>query len=154
MNTEGLISTIAEDEKFMRQAINEARLALAKEEIPIGAVVVCGGRVIGRGHNLSETLGDATAHAEMQAITAAAQTLGGKYLNQCTLYVTVEPCAMCAGAIAWSQVRRVVYGASDDKRGYTVFSQRIMHPKTEVVAGVLREECESLMTQFFAGLRK
>ena len=135
-------------------AIVEAERALAKGEVPIGAVVVVGDRIIGRGHNLVETLVDATAHAEMQAITAAAQTLGGKYLNQCTLYVTVEPCAMCAGAIAWSQVRRVVYGAGDDKRGYSIFSERIMHPKTEVVRGVLREECEALMTQFFATLRK
>jgi tRNA(adenine34) deaminase len=135
-------------------AIVEAERALAKGEVPIGAVVVVGDRIIGRGHNLVETLVDATAHAEMQAITAAAQTLGGKYLNQCTLYVTVEPCAMCAGAIAWSQVRRVVYGAGDDKRGYSTFSERIMHPKTEVVRGVLREECEALMTQFFATLRK
>lgn len=142
------------DEKFMRMAIVEAQRALDKEEVPIGAVVVVGDRIIGRGHNLVETLVDATAHAEMQAITAAAQTLGGKYLNQCTLYVTVEPCAMCAGAIAWSQVHRVVYGAEDDKRGYTTFSERIMHPKTEVVRGVLREECEALMTQFFASLRK
>ena len=142
------------DEKFMRMAIVEAERALAKGEVPIGAVVVVGDRIIGRGHNLVETLVDATAHAEMQAITAAAQTLGGKYLNQCTLYVTVEPCAMCAGAIAWSQVRRVVYGAGDDKRGYSTFSERIMHPKTEVVRGVLREECEALMTQFFATLRK
>lgn len=142
------------DEKFMRMAIVEAQRALDKGEVPIGAVVVVGDRIIGRGHNLVETLVDATAHAEMQAITAAAQTLGGKYLNQCTLYVTVEPCAMCAGAIAWSQVYRVVYGAEDDKRGYTTFSERIMHPKTEVVRGVLREECEALMTQFFASLRK
>ena len=113
-----------------------------------------GDRVIGRGHNLVETLVDATAHAEMQAITAAAQTLGGKYLNQCTLYVTVEPCAMCAGAIAWSQVARVVYGARDEKRGYSRLSERILHPKTEVVVGVLGEECEALMRQFFASLRK
>ena len=145
---------VRNDEKFMRMAIVEAERALAKGEVPIGAVVVVGDRIIGRGHNLVETLVDATAHAEMQAITAAAQTLGGKYLNQCTLYVTVEPCAMCAGAIAWSQVRRVVYGAEDDKRGYSTFSERIMHPKTEVVRGVLREECEALMTQFFATLRK
>ena len=144
----------SQDEKYMRMALNEAERALAKREVPIGAIVVAGDRVIGRGHNLVETLCDATAHAEMQAITAAAQTLGGKYLNQCTLYVTVEPCAMCAGAIAWSQVHRVVYGAEDDKRGYTTFSERIMHPKTEVVRGVLREECEALMTQFFASLRK
>ena len=145
---------VRNDEKFMRMAIVEAERALAKGEVPIGAVVVVGDRIIGRGHNLVETLVDATAHAEMQAITAAAQTLGGKYLNQCTLYVTVEPCVMCAGAIAWSQVRRVVYGAGDDKRGYSTFSERIMHPKTEVVRGVLREECEALMTQFFATLRK
>lgn len=145
---------VRNDEKFMRMAIVEAERALAKGEVPIGAVVVVGDRIIGRGHNLVETLVDATAHAEMQAITAAAQTLGGKYLNQCTLYVTVEPCAMCAGAIAWSQVRRVVYGAGDDKRGYSTFSERIMHPKTEVVRGVLKEECEALMMQFFATLRK
>ena len=142
------------DQKFMRMAIGEAQRALEKGEVPIGAVVVVGDRIIGRGHNLVETLVDATAHAEMQAITAAAQTLGGKYLNQCTLYVTVEPCAMCAGAIAWSQVQRVVYGASDEKRGYSTLSERIMHPKTEVVRGVLKEECEALMLQFFATLRK
>ena len=145
---------VRNDEKFMRMAIVEAQRALDKGEVPIGAVVVVGDRVIGRGHNLVETLVDATAHAEMQAITAAAQTLGGKYLNQCTLYVTVEPCAMCAGAIGWSQVKRVVYGARDDKRGYSTFSDRIMHPETEIVAGVLEEECEALMTQFFASLRK
>jgi tRNA(adenine34) deaminase len=145
---------VRNDEKFMRMAIAEAQRALDKGEVPIGAVVVVGDRVIGRGHNLVETLVDATAHAEMQAITAAAQTLGGKYLNQCTLYVTVEPCAMCAGAIGWSQVKRVVYGARDDKRGYSTFSDRIMHPKTEVVSGVLEEECEALMSDFFASLRK
>ena len=142
------------DEKFMRMAIDEARKALAKREVPIGAVVVVGDRVVGRGHNLVETLADATAHAEMQALTAAMSTIGGKYLNQCTLYVTVEPCVMCGGAIAWSQLGRVVYGTADPKRGYSTFSERIMHPKTEVVRGVLREECEALMTQFFASLRK
>ena len=142
------------DEKFMRMALNEARLALDKQEVPIGAVVVAGGRVIGRGHNLVETLMDATAHAEMQAITAAMSTLGGKYLGDCTLYVTVEPCVMCGGALAWSQIGRVVYGASDAKRGYSTYSERIMHPRTEVVAGVLREECEALMKRFFADLRK
>ena len=135
-------------------AIEEAERALAKREVPIGAIVVAEGRVIGRGHNLVETLADATAHAEMQAITAAASTLGGKYLQQCTLYVTVEPCVMCAGAIAWSQVGRVVYGASDAKRGYSTISERILHPKTEVVAGVLAERSEELMQQFFADLRK
>lgn len=143
-----------QDEKYMRMAIEEAERALAKREVPIGAIVVAGDRVIGRGHNLVETLADATAHAEMQAITAAASTLGGKYLQQCTLYVTVEPCVMCAGAIAWSQVGRVVYGAADAKRGYSTVSERILHPKTEVVAGVLAERSEELMQQFFADLRK
>ena len=142
------------DEKFMRMAIDEARKALAKREVPIGAVVVVGDRVVGRGHNLVETLADATAHAEMQALTAAMSTIGGKYLNQCTLYVTVEPCVMCGGAIAWSQLGRVVYGTADPKRGYSTFSERIMHPKTEVMSGVLSEECESLMRDFFSGLRK
>ena len=142
------------DEKFMRQALNEAERALSKREVPIGAVVVAGDRVIGRGHNLVETLMDATAHAEMQAITAAMSTLGGKYLSECTLYVTVEPCVMCGGALAWSQIGRVVYGAADEKRGYSTFSERIMHPKTEVVRGVLQEECEQLMRRFFADLRK
>jgi len=143
-----------QDEKYMRMAIEEAERALAKREVPIGAIVVAEGRVIGRGHNLVETLADATAHAEMQAITAAASTLGGKYLKQCTLYVTVEPCAMCAGAIAWSQVGRVVYGAADAKRGYSTISERILYPKTEVVSGVLLEPCEELMQRFFADLRK
>lgn len=142
------------DEKFMRMALKEAYMALDKQEVPIGAVVVADGRVIGRGHNLVETLRDATAHAEMQAMTAAMSTLGGKYLSDCTLYVTVEPCVMCAGAIAWSQMKRVVYGAADAKRGYSTYSERIMHPRTEVVEGVLREECEALMSDFFASLRK
>lgn len=144
---------VAQDEKFMRQAIEEARKALKEEEVPIGAVVTCGDRVIGRGHNLVETLCDATAHAEMQAITAAASTLGGKYLKDCTLYVTVEPCVMCAGALAWSQIGRVVYGADDEKRGYTTVGGKIFHPKTVVERGVLREECEALMKDFFKGLR-
>lgn len=142
------------DEKFMRMALKEAHMALDKQEVPIGAVVVADDRVIGRGHNLVETLRDATAHAEMQAITAAMSTLGGKYLSDCTLYVTVEPCVMCAGAIAWSQMKRVVYGAADAKRGYSTYSERIMHPRTEVVEGVLKEECEALMSDFFASLRK
>ncbi len=142
-----------QDEKFMRMAIEEASKALKEEEVPIGAVVVCGDRVIGRGHNLVETLCDATAHAEMQAITAAALTLGGKYLKDCTLYVTVEPCVMCAGALAWSQIGRVVYGADDEKRGYTTVGGAIFHPKTVVAKGVLREECEALMKAFFKGLR-
>ena len=142
------------DEKYMRMAIVEAERALSKREVPIGAVVVAGDRIIGRGHNLVETLMDATAHAEMQAITAAMSTLGGKYLNDCTLYVTVEPCVMCGGALAWSQIGRVVYGTADAKRGYSTYSERIMHPRTEVVSGILREECEALMQQFFSDLRK
>lgn len=141
------------DKKFMRMAIDEARKALKEQEVPIGAVVVCGERVIGRGHNLVETLCDATAHAEMQSITAAAATLGGKYLKGCTLYVTVEPCIMCAGALAWSQIDRVVYGADDPKRGYTTVSGRIFHPKTVIERGVLQEECEALMKDFFKTLR-
>ncbi len=143
-----------QDEKYMRMALNEAERALAKREVPIGAVVVAGDRIIGRGHNLVETLSDATAHAEMQAITAAMSTLGGKYLTDCTLYVTVEPCVMCGGALAWSQIGRVVYGTADPKRGYSTYSERIMHPKTKVASGVLREECESIMQRFFADLRK
>ncbi len=141
------------DKKFMQLAINEAEKALKEEEVPIGAVVVCGERVVGRGHNLVETLCDATAHAEMQCITAAASTLGGKYLKDCTLYVTVEPCIMCAGALAWSQIDRVVYGADDPKRGFTTVEGRIFHPKTVVDRGVMREECEALMKNFFKGLR-
>ena len=142
------------DKKYMLMALNEALRALDKREVPIGAVVVAGDRVIGRGHNLVETLGDATAHAEMQAITAAMSALGGKYLNDCTIYVTVEPCVMCGGALAWSQIGRVVYGAEDPKRGYSTFSERIMHPRTKVSKGVLRDECEALMSDFFASLRK
>ncbi len=144
----------AKDEKYMRMAITEALRALDKEEVPIGAVVVAGERIIGRGHNLVETLCDATAHAEMQAITAAMSALGGKYLNDCTLYVTVEPCVMCGGALAWSQIGRVVYGTADPKRGYSTYSERIMHPRTEVIGGVLAEECEQVMKEFFSSLRK
>ena len=141
---------IDDDTRFMRLALAEARLAAAEGEIPIGAVVVCGGRVVGRGHNLTERLSDVTAHAEMQAITAAAQTLGGKYLTDCTLYVTVEPCLMCAGAIAWCQLRRIVYGAPDEKRGYsTLTCDTPFHPRAEVLAGVLAGECASLMRAFF-----
>ncbi len=141
------------DEKYMRLAIIEAQKAFDSDEVPIGAVIVAGGRVIARGHNLVETLTDVTAHAEMQALTAAASALGGKYLQSCTLYVTVEPCVMCAGAIAWSQISRVVYGAADAKRGYSRFGDKLLHPRTEVVGGVLAAECEKLMTDFFAKLR-
>ena len=132
----------------------EASRAFDADEIPVGAVVVCRGRIIARAHNLTETLNDVTAHAEMQAITAAAATLGGKYLTDCTLYVTLEPCIMCAGALGWSQVSRVVYGASDDKKGYGKWSDSPLHPKTEVVRGVLEEECSALLKQFFKKKRK
>lgn len=138
------------DEYFMKMALEEARKAGIDGEVPIGAIVVIEGKVVGRGHNLTEQLGDVTAHAEMQAITAAAQTLGGKYLKGCTLYVTVEPCLMCAGALGWSQISRVVYGASDAKRGYSTMTANPFHPKTEVVSGVLGEECAALMKEFFA----
>ena len=141
------------DEKYMRLAIIEAQKAFDSDEVPIGAVIVAGGRVIARGHNLVETLTDVTAHAEMQTITAAASAVGGKYLQNCTLYVTVEPCVMCAGAIAWSQISRVVYGAADAKRGYLRFGNGVLHPRTEVTGGVLATECEKLMTDFFAKLR-
>lgn len=141
------------DERFMREAISEARKALAQDEIPIGAVVVANGMIIGRGHNLTETLHDVTAHAEMQAITAAAEWLGGKYLDQCTLYVTVEPCVMCAGAIAWSQLGRLVFGAADEKRGYQRYAPNALHPKTEVASGILADECSAMMKEFFKSKR-
>ncbi|MFI3302332.1 MAG: nucleoside deaminase [Rikenellaceae bacterium] len=141
------------DEFYMRQALHQASLAFDSDEVPIGAVVVSSGRVIGRGHNLVETLQDPTAHAEMQAITAAASSIGGKYLTDCTLYVTVEPCAMCAGALAWSQISRVVYGAEDIKRGYRHYCADMLHPKTKIEGGVLSQECEDLMQSFFVKLR-
>ena len=143
------------DERYMRRALTEAREAYNKSEVPIGAVVVSPrGRILGRGHNLTEALSDVTAHAEMMAISAAAQALGGKYLSECSLYVTVEPCMMCAGAIAWSQVGRIVYGCDDPKRGYTTFTSRSpFHPKATVVKGVLADECRKLMQDFFKKLR-
>ncbi|MDE6139674.1 MAG: nucleoside deaminase [Alistipes sp.] len=141
------------DEKFMRMALNEAQKAFDMQEVPIGAVIVAGERIVGRGHNMVETLCDATAHAEMQALTAAMSTLGGKYLKDCTIYVTVEPCIMCAGALAWSQIGRVVYGAADAKRGYSTYSERVLHPRTQLSTGILAEECESLMNSFFTALR-
>lgn len=137
------------DEYFMRQALLEAQKAFDRDEVPVGAVVVSQERIIARGHNLTETLTDVTAHAEMQAITAAAGTLGGKYLTDCTLYVTLEPCVMCAGALGWSQITRIVYGASDEKRGFLRFAPQAIHPKTLVQGGVLEEECAALMKQFF-----
>lgn len=138
-----------ENEKYMREALREARMAAAEDEVPIGAVVVCRGRIIGKGHNMTERLNDPTAHAEMIAITAATEAMGGKYLNDCALYVTVEPCPMCAGALAWAQIGKVVYGASDPKRGFSLFSPSLMHPKTEVVEGVLSEECGEMVSEFF-----
>jgi tRNA(adenine34) deaminase len=141
------------DEQYMQRALDEARKAEAKGEIPIGAIVVCKDRIIARAHNLTETLCDVTAHAEMQAITMAANELGGKYLTDCTLYVTVEPCPMCAGAIGWAQVPRVVYGAPDEKRGFRRYAPDVLHPKATVTGGVLEEECRELMQQFFKNKR-
>lgn len=146
-------NTQNDDERFMALAINEARKALAADEIPIGCVIVSQNQIIGRGHNLTETLADVTAHAEIQAITAAAETLGGKYLPDATLYVTVEPCPMCAGAIGWAQISRIVYGASDPKRGYTTYAPRTFHPKATVTAGVLETECRELIQEFFKNKR-
>ena len=147
------MSTTNDDIRYMRMALDEAARAYDEGEVPVGAVVVCGGRIIARAHNLTETLTDVTAHAEMQAITAAANHLGGKYLTGCTLYVTVEPCIMCAGALGWSQISRVVYGAADDKRGFRRYAPQALHPKTEVVEGVLADECATLMRDFFADRR-
>ena len=137
------------DEDYMRKALEQARMAFDKDVVPVGAVVVCKDRIIARAYNLTETLTDVTAHAEMQAITAAADALGGKYLDVCTLYVTVEPCVMCAGAIGWSQMGRVVYGAADPKRGYSVYAPKALHPRTQVTSGVLEEDCAQLMKDFF-----
>lgn len=141
------------DEQMMRKALAEAELAGKEGEIPIGAVIECGGRIIARAHNLTETLCDVTSHAEMQAITSAANMLGGKYLQGCTLYVTVEPCVMCAGAIGWAQVSRLVYGTADEKRGYRRFAPDALHPKCTVTSGVLEDECRSLVQRFFKELR-
>ena len=141
------------DEKYMREALREAMKASEAGEIPIGAVIVGRGRIIGRGHNMTETLHDATAHAEMIAITTATEAIGGKYLNDCTLYVTVEPCPMCAGALNWSQIGRIVYGAPDPKRGHSLFSPSLLHPRTEVTSGILADECAALMPSFFKSKR-
>ncbi len=141
------------DEQFMRKALQEAEEAYSQGEVPVGVVVVCNDRIIARAHNLTEVLHDVTAHAEMQAITSAANMLGGKYLRDCTLYVTVEPCVMCAGAIGWAQVSRVVYGASDEKRGFSVYAPKALHPKANVTAGVLEDECKALMQKFFSSRR-
>lgn len=141
------------DIEYMNIALAEAHKAFDEDEIPIGAIVVCKGRIIARAHNLTEMLNDVTAHAEMQAITAAATNIGGKYLNDCTLYVTVEPCPMCAGAIAWSQLGRLVYGAEDEKRGYKRYAPDVLHPKTEVTSGICAKEATELMKKFFANKR-
>lgn len=134
----------------MREALKEAQKAFEEDEIPVGAIVVCNNKIIARAHNLTERLNDVTAHAEMQAITAAANYLGGKYLNECTLYVTLEPCVMCAGALAWSQLGKLVFGSSDTKRGFNLINEnKILHPKTEVVSGILQEECGNLLRSFF-----
>lgn len=138
-----------DDAYYMKKALEQAKMAAERGEVPVGAVVVCRDRIIARTYNLTETLNDVTAHAEMQAVTAAADALGGKYLDPCTLYVTVEPCPMCAGALGWSQLGRLVYGASDSKRGYTRYAPDVLHPKTEVVSGVMADECAALMTDFF-----
>lgn len=144
-----MIMDILNDEYYMRQALKEAQLAFDKNEVPIGAVIVCQNRIIARAHNLTEALNDVTAHAEMQAITAAANVLGGKYLTECSLYVTLEPCPMCAGGLLWSQITKIVYGAKDEKKGYSKFSPTILHPKTTIVSGVLEDECSSLLKEFF-----
>ena len=140
---------MTKDESFMQKALAEAQIALQEGEIPIGAVVVCRDRIIARAHNQTETLHDVTAHAEMLAITSASNLLGGKYLPECTLYVTVEPCVMCAGALGWSQMSRIVYGASDEKRGFSRYAPKALHPKATVTAGVLKAECAQLMKDFF-----
>ncbi len=142
-----------EDERFMRLALQQANYAAERGEVPIGAVVVVNGKVIARSHNMTETLTDPTAHAEMQAITMATDAFGGKYLTDATIYVTVEPCPMCAAALGWAQVGRLVYGASDPKRGYTLYSPNLLHPKTKVSAGILKEECGAIVTEFFKNRR-
>jgi tRNA(adenine34) deaminase len=144
-----MILTVQSDEYFMKEAFKEAGKALELDEIPIGAVIVSNLRIIARGHNLTEQLNDVTAHAEMQAFTAAANFLGGKFLEECTLYVTIEPCAMCAGAAYWTRIGKIVYGAKDEKKGYTKLKGKILHPKTEVVSGIMEKECGELMTNYF-----
>ena len=143
------VDKMADDVFYMKQALEEARKAFEKGEVPVGAVVVCRDRIIARSYNLTETLNDVTAHAEMQAITAASDYLGGKYLTDCTLYVTVEPCVMCAGAIAWAQMGKLVYGAGDEKKGYSRLAPTALHPKTVVERGLMEEECASIMKEFF-----
>ena len=142
-------ATILSDEYFMREALKEAKKAFDADEIPVGAIVVCNNRIIARSHNLTERLNDVTAHAEMQAITSAANFLNGKYLNECTMYITLEPCVMCAGALSWSQIGKIVYGASDTKRGFNLVVNKILHPKTELISGIIADECSELLKTFF-----
>ena len=142
------------DEYFMKEALKEAQRAYDQDEVPVGAVIVWNNRIIARAHNLTETLNDPTAHAEMQAFTAATNTIGGKYLDDCTLYVTLEPCVMCAGASFWSQLAKIVYGANDEKRGYTLVRQNLLHPKTVVQGGIMKEECSRLLKSFFERKRQ
>ena len=144
---------IFSDQYFMKQAFVEAQKALDKNEVPVGAIVVCNNQIIARAHNLTETLKDVTAHAEMLAITSAAEYLGSKYLNECTLYVTLEPCVMCAGALSWSQIKRIVYGASDEKRGYSRCTPSLLHPKTEIITGIMKDECRDIVQSFFRNKR-
>ncbi|MDD4638968.1 MAG: nucleoside deaminase [Bacteroidales bacterium] len=150
---EKLKSPVTEDEKFMKEALKEARKAYEKDEIPVGAVIVCRGKIISRSHNLTELLRDPTAHAEMQAITMTTDSIGGKYLDECTLYVTLEPCPMCAAVLNWAQVKRVVYGAADPKRGFSLFNPSLLHPKCEVKEGICKEECSELLVRFFSEKR-
>ncbi len=141
------------DNYFMKEALKEAQKALEKDEVPVGCIIACDNQIIARAHNFSQRLNDATAHAEMQAFTSASDYLGGKYLNECTLYVTLEPCIMCAGASYWTQLKKVVYGAKDKKRGYSQLSENILHPKTEVIGGIMASECSKLLSDFFEGKR-
>ena len=142
-----------DDTYFMKEALKEAQKAFVKDEVPVGAVIVCENQIIAKAHNYTETLNDVTAHAEMQAFTAAADYLGGKYLNECTLYVTLEPCVMCGGASYWTQLKKIVFGAADEKRGFSMLSENILHPKTEVESGLMKEECSKLLTDFFQSKR-
>lgn len=144
---------MTDDERYMHLALDEAQRAFEQDEIPVGCIIMADGQIVGRGYNLTQTLSDVTAHAEIQAITAASQTLGGKYLSDCTIYVTLEPCVMCAGAIGWAQIKRLVYAAADPKRGYTLLAPKALHPKTQVVSGVLEKEAENLLKTFFISKR-
>ena len=143
-----------DDTYFMKEALKEAQKALEKEEVPVGAIIVCENQIIARAHNFTEALNDVTAHAEMQAFTSAADYLGGKYLKKCTLYVTLEPCVMCAGASFWTQIKKIVFGATDEKRGFSILTEKITHPKTEIVSGLLQEECAKLLSEFFKSKRQ